>query len=163
MGQTHLLPFGVATLVASLFGAAALAHPVSSPANLYSGPGAKWPVIADIPAGGEVNVINCGPGWSRDWCHVSYGGKKGYVVAATLAPSGNDVIVAPIVTTDLANVRKGPGAKWAVVGVLQPDTTVNVSYCVNGWLNGWCRVHYEDKTGYVRGALLKRQGALFSP
>jgi uncharacterized protein YraI len=154
--------FSAAALAACLISFSASAASITSPANLRSGPGLKWPVLAAIPAGAEVDVINCYGGWKHDWCNVHYAGFNGFVLAYTLAPSGNDVIVAPVVTTDLANVRKGPGKHWPVIAVLQPGTAVNVGYCAGGWLYRWCRVNLGDRTGYINSLLLKRQGALFA-
>lgn len=144
-------------------GSAAYAHSVVSPAALRKGPGAKWPVVAEVPAGASINVINCGPGWKTDWCHIQYGSAHGYVVASTLAPSGHDVIVAPVVTTDLANVRQGPGANWRVLGTIPPGEAVDSAGCINGWWTGWCRVRYGGLHGFVRAALLTRHDALFTP
>lgn len=150
----------------SLCSGSALALPrlVSDAANLRSGPGAKWPVIAQIPAEAKVHVIDCGPGWKRDWCHVRYRTKKGYVAAATLAPakSGRSVIVAPLVTRDVTKLRTGPSEDWKTIATIPPQTQVNVSGCSRGWQNKWCKVRYEGKSGFVDGAFLKRRGALFA-
>ncbi len=75
---------------------------------------------------------------------------------------GNNVIVAPVVTTNAAYMRKGPGQKWPVVGVLTPGSEVDVRQCVCGWLSGWCKVDFEGVSGWVHGSLLKRKGALFN-
>ncbi len=161
--RSKLLCALTATTLAVTVGAAA-AHPraVTDSANLRSGPGAGWPVIAIIPAEAQVNVLNCGPGWKRDWCHVRYENATGYVAAGALAPSGNTVIVAPLVTTDLANLRSGPGSKWGSVATIPPGTQVDSSGCIKGWLGSWCHVTYEGKTGYVHQSLLTRSGALFA-
>jgi uncharacterized protein YraI len=88
---------------------------------------------------------------------------KGYVDAGQLAPSGSsNVIVAPIVTTDIANLRKGPGTNWPSLAVIPSSTSVDVAYCSQGWLFGWCQVTYEGQTGYVNSVLLQRQGAVYS-
>lgn len=151
-----------ATLAVSTGVAAARPLVMSDVADLRSGPGRKWPVIAQIPAQAKVTLINCGPGWRRDWCHVRFGQKKGYVAAATLAPTGRSVIVAPLVTRDIANLRSGPGADWSVIATIPPETKVNSSGCPRGWYNKWCKVRYEGKSGYVNRALLKRAGAVFA-
>lgn len=156
-----LLWSSLAVAIVGLCGSA-FAHSVTSPANVRSGPSPKWPVVAVIPAGGEVDVLNCGQGWRRAWCEVKYGDVRGFVNAGTLAPSGrNDVIVAPVVTNDLANLRKGPGSNWSVLTVIPASTPVNVHYCSNTWHGDWCKVSFAGLTGFVHGALLERQGALF--
>lgn len=145
-----------------LMTSAALASPVTSPANLRSGPYRHSPVIATIPAGADVTVLNCGGGWKRDWCKVSYGSTSGYVAAGVLAPSGNnDVVVAPVVTTELANLYKGPGVKYPVVGTVPGGSRVNKGGCVAGWQTRWCQVNYDGKVGYMMEGLLEREGALF--
>jgi uncharacterized protein YraI len=159
-----IFSLGVAAAAACLFSFAVSAEPVTSPTNLRSGPGLKWPVLAAIPAGTDVDIVNCYGGWKHDWCNVHYNGFNGFVLAYTLAPSpsGNNVWVAPVVTTDLANVRKGPGKNWPVVAVIQPGSAVNVLSCTGGWLYRWCKVDVAGTTGYVNNLLLKRQGALFT-
>jgi uncharacterized protein YraI len=141
---------------------AAWAAPLTSPANVYAGPSPKWGVIATIPAGADVQVLNCGGGWRGDWCKVRYGDTKGYVDAGVLAPSGaNNVVVAPVATTELANLYKGPGSKYRVVAVVPGGSTVNKGGCVAGWQTHWCLVNFDGKVGYIEEGLLERQGALF--
>lgn len=152
----------IAALSTTLAAGAALAAPVTSPVNVRSGPSARWPVIAIIPEGADVQVLNCGGGWKRDWCRVAYGNTKGYIAAGALAPSGaNKVIVAPVVTTELANMYKGPGVNYPVVGAVPGGSTVNKGGCVPGWQTHWCHVNYNGKTGYMMENLLERQGELF--
>lgn len=151
--------FAAASMV--LAAGAALAAPVTSPANVRSGPSTKLPVIAVIPAGADVDVINCGGGWRRDWCQVSYGGTTGFVPAGVLAPSGQDVIVAPVVTTELANLYKGPGTKYRVIAAVPGGSRVNKGACVAGWQSRWCQVNFDGKVGYMMEGLLQREGALF--
>jgi uncharacterized protein YraI len=154
---------GVAALTLCLVSASAAAATFTSPVDLHKGPGESYRVIGQIPAGADVDFVDCGSGWNNNWCHVKYKGKDGYVVANSLAPSsgGNNVIVAPIVTTDAAYMRQGPGQKWSVVAVLIPNSEVNVQQCISGWLSGWCKVDFEGTTGWVHGSLLKRKGSLF--
>jgi len=150
----------LAASAATLACAEALAHSFKSPATVRSGPGIQWPVIAQIPAGATVNLSGCFAGWQGGWCAVKWRGAKGYVQAGALAPVGaNNVEVAPIVTNDLANLRKGPGSNWPSLAQIPPGTQLNVAYCSQGWLYGWCKTSYEGHTGFVNGLLLKRQDA----
>lgn len=160
--KSRFFRFLTAVLAIGL-GGEAFAAQFASPADVHTGPGENYPVIAQIPAGAQVGFIDCGPGWKNNWCHVKYKGKNGFVVANSLAPSasGDNVIVAPIVTTDAAYLRKGPNKTYPVVGVLIPGSQVNVKQCISGWLSGWCNVEFEGTSGWVHGSLLKRQGALF--
>jgi uncharacterized protein YraI len=155
--------FWALSAAACILGSAASAATFTSPVDVHRGPGESYRVIAQIPAGADVDFIDCGPGWKNNWCHVKYKGADGFVVANALAPSssGNNVIVAPIVTTDAAYLRQGPNKTYPVIGVLIPGSQVNVLQCISGWLSGWCKVDFEGTSGWVHGSLLKRQGSLF--
>jgi uncharacterized protein YraI len=148
----------------SLVAVSAMAAPsvATDFSKMRSGPGAKWPVIAEIPAGAKVQLDNCGPGWKRDWCQVHYKGKMGFVPANTLEPTARNVVVAPLVTRDITAVRSGPGNKWNVIGKIPPGRKVAASACQKGWMTSWCRVTYEGKSGYVDRNFLKRKGAVFA-
>jgi uncharacterized protein YraI len=151
---------GVAFLVCA---SGAWAHSLVSPATVRSGPGIQWPTIAQIPANVDVNVSGCYSGWGGGWCAVSWKKVKGYVQAGVLAPSGsNDVVVAPIVTIDHANLRKGPGSNWPSLAVVPSGTQIDVAYCSQGWLYGWCKAHYDGQTGFVNGLLLRRQSSPYA-
>ncbi|WP_158497322.1 SH3 domain-containing protein [Methylocystis sp. ATCC 49242] len=139
------------------------AHSLVSPATVRSGPGIQWPAIAKIPAGVDVNVSGCYSGWQGGWCAVQWKKVKGYVQVGALAPSGaNDVIVAPIVTIDNVNLRKGPGTNWPSLAVVPSGEKVDVAYCSQGWLYGWCKISYEGQTGFVNGLVLRRQNAPYA-
>jgi uncharacterized protein YraI len=67
------------------------------------------------------------------------------------------VVVAPVVTTDATNMRAGPSLFSPVEEIIPGGATVDVLHCKQGLGRGWCKIAYEDKTGYVRGGLLARQ------
>jgi len=160
------LRLGSPLLAAALSLCAATAMAASTVAtdfsNMRSGPGARWPVIAQIPAGAKIQLDNCGPGWKHDWCQIHYKGKRGFVAANTLEPTMKNVIVAPLVTRDITAVRSGPGASWKVVTKIPPGQKVASSGCQTGWKTSWCKVTFEGKSGYVDRNYLKRKGAVFA-
>ena len=165
MRSKLLFAFAGATLAVCVGSAGAAPRAVGDAAYLRYGPGPKWPVIALIPAEAQVDVLNCGPGWEHDWCHVQYENKTGYLHAGTLAPSasGLGVIIAPLVASDTAYVRSGPGRKWPVIARIPAGTQVDSLGCVKGWRHSWCRVDVGGRTGYVNELVLNRAGALFVP
>lgn len=150
------------TFFACALTSSAFAESIISPAYMRSGPNAKLPAIAVIPAGADVQVMNCYGGWRRDWCQVNYNGVTGFVSAGVLAASGkSDVIVAPVVTNELGNMYKGPGTNYKVIMAVPGGATVNKGTCVAGWQTNWCQVHYNGRVGYMMEGLLSRQGAFF--
>ncbi len=153
---------GILAVSAAVAVGAAGAAPLVSPAKVREGPGAAWPVIAEIPAKEDVRVLGCYSGWNGGWCQVHYRKVKGYVDAGELAPSGtSNVVVAPIVTRDIADLRGGPGKNWPSLAEIPASTSVDVAYCSKGWVSGWCKLTYEGKTGFVNSVSLKRQGAVY--
>jgi uncharacterized protein YraI len=161
MRTRSLLVLGAALLALVGVQGAAHAAAVMSPANVRTGPGTSWPVVGSIPAGTDVQVLNCNEGWRHSWCQVRFGDQTGYVNASVLAASGrSNVVVAPVVTTDAANLRTRASLFSSVIEVIPGGETVNVLRCRSGLGNGWCHVAYGGRTGYVRGGLLSRQGSI---
>ncbi|MGJ0395663.1 MAG: SH3 domain-containing protein [Methylocystis sp.] len=158
--MNKILAFAAAAAV--LFGGAAFADPVTSPANVRSGPSPKWRVIATLPAGTDVTVIDCGAGWKRDWCEIQAGPVHGFVAAGVLGTQGNNVLIAPVVTNNDVAIYKGPGVNFKIIGSIPENQTVNMGGCVAG--NGgvtWCKVTFGGKTGYSIQSELQRQNSLF--
>ncbi|MGD9540003.1 SH3 domain-containing protein [Methylocystis sp.] len=153
---------GFAAAAAVLFGSAAFANPVTSPANVRSGPGPKWRVIASLPAGTDVTVIDCGAGWKRGWCEIQAGAVHGFVAAGVLGTQGNNVLVAPVVTNNDVAIYRGPGVNYKIIGMIPENQTVNQGACVYGWGETvWCKVTYGGKSGYAIQSELQRQNSLF--
>jgi uncharacterized protein YraI len=133
------------------------ASPFGGAVSVHSGPGPKWPVIGELRAGEEVSVSDCVKGWGQhDWCKVSSLGIEGYVHEGALAPSGERIFVAPVVTAGPVQLRKRPGSGSRVVAAIPASTQVHVAHCTHGWLRGWCRVNLDGRTGYVRSESLRR-------
>lgn len=154
--------FAAATvgLVAFLLMDVAQATPAQSPATLRSGPGTSWRAIGKIPAGADVEVLNCNEGWTHSWCQVRYGSKTGWVNAPVLGTSRSEVVIAPVVTTDAASLKKRASMFSSVIATIPGGEKVDVLRCPNGLGKGWCRISYNGKTGFVRGGLLTRKGSV---
>ncbi len=134
-------------------------EPLHRKATMRAGPGPNWTAIGEIPAGGELEIMNCGPGWGRDWCHVRWENAEGYIPATSLGPSLNQAIK-PVVTADVVTLRKGPGSRFKQIGTIPSGTNVGSSYCAKGWQSGWCPVYFKGETGFVKADSLLRQPIL---
>ena len=133
------------------------ANPFGGPVRVHSGPGPKWSVVGELHAGDEVSVSDCVRGWGQhDWCKVSSAGIEGFVHEGALAPSGDRIFVAPVVTGAPAKLRKRPGSGSAVVATIPASAQVHVAHCTHGWLRGWCKVNLDGRTGFVRSESLRR-------
>jgi len=101
-------------------GSAFAKTPVTSPTNVFSGPGSSWPVVSQIPAGAHVDVMNCYGGWNQGWCQVHYGKVKGFVRGVTLAPAGHgNVAIAPVVAAVVC--RKERRLICLLIDILQSE------------------------------------------
>lgn len=77
--------FGSA-LVIGLMATGALAAEAISGANVRSGPGTGYQVVARLAAGENVTVSECA---ATGWCRISHAGPDGWVSATLLADNGN--------------------------------------------------------------------------
>jgi uncharacterized protein YraI len=125
--------------------------------SVHSGPGPQFPILAEIPAGDEILVADCVKGWGQhDWCKVSIFGGEGYIHEGALAPSGERVVVAPVLTTRAATLRNAGRSGSPAVASVPASTKVDVAHCTHGWLRGWCKVTYAGRSGYVPSNALHR-------
>jgi SH3-like domain-containing protein len=92
---------------------------------------------------------------------VKYDDAEGYIAASVLAPQGpSGVMVASLATSYSVRIYSAPSRGAAVLGVIPPETVVDSSGCARRALRDWCRVTYNDASGYVRRSLLKRVNAV---
>ncbi len=136
--------------------------------NIRKGPSAKYAVVGSLKKGNRVTVSKVSGGWA----YITYGKTKGYVSTSYLrtiqstssttkpssiskTPSKPSTVTKKVdqrtVTVDVLNVRKGPSAKYAVVGSLKKGNRVTVSK-VSG---GWAYITYGKTKGYVSTSYLK--------
>lgn len=87
-------------LLAGLMATSALAAEAISGANVRSGPGADYRVVAQLAAGANVTVNEC---VAAGWCRISHAGPDGWVSARLLADNGN-----------AADYYNAPGGRAAV-------------------------------------------------
>ncbi len=73
----------LAAALAVLSAASATASPgiVQTTVNLREGPGTDAAILGKIPGGSSVEVTTC----TGQWCHVSFQGKSGYIIATSLS------------------------------------------------------------------------------
>jgi len=136
--------------------------------NIRKGPSAKYAVVGSLKKGNRVTVSKVSGGWA----YITYGKTKGYVSTSYLriiqstssttkpssiskTPSKPSTVTKKVdqrtVTADVLNVRKGPSAKYAVVGSLKKGNKVTVSKVTNGW----AYITYGKTKGYVSISYLK--------
>lgn len=117
--------------------------------NMRSGPGTGYSVILVIPKGASVTVT----GYSGVWAKITYNGKSGYGHTDYLKNPTTTTVVR-YVTANL-NMRSGPGTGYSVILVIPKGTGVKVESSANGW----AKIIYNGKTGYVSSTYLSSAGS----
>lgn len=114
-------------------------------------------ILAELNRGTAVSVLGRQDGWYK----VNYDGKTGYMSAdyVTARSSAGDLRCVARVISDGLNLRSGAAASGAVLATVSRGEYVDVS----GFENGWFRVQYSGKTGYMSGDHLTLAAAGLPP
>ena len=113
--------------------------------NMRTGAGTNHSIITTIPKGTSVKVLSSSNGWD----YVEYNGKKGYCSSSYLV-STTTASTTKKVTTDNLNMRTGAGTNHSIITTIPKGTTVEVI----STSNGWSKVKYNNKEGYVSATYL---------
>jgi len=71
---------------------AASAATVTNDVHLRAGPGTSYSVIDTLPAGADVDVLNC----SGNWCRIDWQGRTGFTSASYLDDDDTYVASSPV-------------------------------------------------------------------
>ncbi|CCD91575.1 exported hypothetical protein [Bradyrhizobium sp. ORS 375] len=72
--------------------------------------------------------------------------------AAILCLSMSSAEASPARVLNMAAMRASPGTSYAVIAVVPRGKIVNARYCIS---NGWCRVKWRGRIGWINGKLLR--------
>lgn len=119
--------------------------------NIRTGAAVSYNKIGEFGAGDDVTRIGIG---SNGWSQIIYNDKVYYVNSSyltnkDLAETNNDVYY----TTDELNVRSGSSVSYGIIGVFNKNEAV---VSLGKLSNGWHKVKFGDKTGYVNGYYLSK-------
>lgn len=120
--------------------------------NVRKGPGTSYAKIGALSNGARVNYSSEKNGWLQ----INYGGKTGYISKQYTSVTSGQTTSSGSKTSSSAgnvrvtagaglNVRKGPGTSYAKLGCLAYNTVVSYT----GEQNGWLKISYQGKTGYI--------------
>ena len=116
--------------------------------NFRSGPSTSYSIIGKLLIGDKVEVISTSNGWSK----IRYNGKIGYASSKYLSSSSpeSNTITKKYVNVSSLNVRSGPSTNNSIIGKLSNGDKVEVI----STSNGWSKIKYSGKTGYVSSKYL---------
>ncbi|WP_242240829.1 SH3 domain-containing protein [Bacillus cereus group sp. BfR-BA-01309] len=135
--------------------------------RVRTGPSTSHTTVGSVTKGQVVQVV----GEVQDWFKINYAGQTAYVSKDYVTKGGssdnvtqgnnqnnnqnNNVTVQTggtyVVNATSLRVRTGPAAYHSVIGGVLNGTTLNVV----GSENGWFKVNYQGKTGFVSSEFVK--------
>ena len=126
----------------------------ASALNIRAGQGTDTSIEGLIPNGGTVVVLEKS---SDDWYKIFYNGTTGYVASRYLTEvkATADLSATGKVTGTDVRCRSGAGTSYDVLGYVTKDA----SYTVTGIEDGWYRINFSGKTGYVRSDYVQLTGS----
>ena len=124
--------------------------------NFRKGPGTNFSSMGKLNKGYKVEYI----GTSGDWINIKYNGKVGYahkdyVSSVNNNSTDNSVKSKKIVTASSLNFRSGPSTSASKIGSIPNGLEVGVI----SESNGWSKVNYNGKIGYVSSSYLADKGS----
>lgn len=114
-----------------------------------------------IPKGGRVSLVMK---YSNGWSKVTYNGRTGYVSSQYISKTGNSnnntSTPSPSYgktarTTAVLNLRRGAGTSYSSIMKIPQNATVSV---LSSYSNGWSKVNYSGKVGFVSNQYLTTGG-----
>ncbi|MEM5629808.1 SH3 domain-containing protein [Bacillus toyonensis] len=137
--------------------------------NIREQPTTQGKVIGTVKKGTNVQVLSK----EKEWAKISHDGKEGYVTLQFLGFSNGNPNVEQkqqltinngqkeegIVTATRLNVRNSPTLGSSMIGYVQKNEKVTVL----GKVNGWAKIEYKGKEGYVSLEFLKFGDAIQTP
>ena len=117
--------------------------------NVRSGAGTNFPIIEVLKRGDVVTILE-----KDTWARVSYNGKEGYTSLKYLKEKTTETTTEGKVIASSLNVRSGPSTTYSKIGYLTEGTTVQIV----GETNGWYKIKYSNKYGYVLSQYIRTSG-----
>ena len=163
-GKTGYIHPDYITLASSSAGTAGTVK-CSSSVNLRSEANTSSSILAELKNGTAVTVVSTANGW----CKVTCSGKTGYIkqdyVSTTGSASNNTSAstgtAAVVKCSSTVNFRSAASTSSTILGELKNGTAVTVL----STSNGWSKVSYAGKTGYISADYLvtASSGTAISP
>ena len=122
----------------------------TSSLNVRSGPGVTNPILFKLSKNSKVTILDT----KQNWYKISYNNKKGWVNGSYINIQTNGTTSSKetkkVATTNV-NMRAGAGTNYQILITVLKGQTVNVVSSSNGW----DKVTYNGKTGYISNKYLK--------
>ena len=114
--------------------------------NVRSGPATSYTTKFIVNKGDNVTVEDSADGWYKI---TTKDGKNGWASSKYIQTSQNTTTT-KVVSVSSLNMRSGPSTSYNIIEVLTKDTQVEVISIEDGW----AKIKYNSKTGYVSNQYL---------
>lgn len=165
LGTTAIAVLGIAGAASKCEAATVGVVQATSTVNVRSGAGTSFSKIGSLYAGAKATALSSSNGWTK----INYNGKVGYVssqyvrnitTGSSTSPSSSNTSTSNVnsgtySTTAALNVRSGAGTSYSKLGTLAKGSTVRVL----GSSNGWSKINYNGRTGYVSSQYLQKSNS----
>ncbi len=122
--------------------------------NIRSGPGTGYAVVDTVKNGEIVVILEKS---TDEWYRINHDGTIGYVSSRYLKNvlTAENFDAEGTVNATSVRYRTGPSTSDSSLGVIPKDTEVDII----GINNGWYKLVYNGKTGYMRSDYIDLNGA----
>ncbi len=122
--------------------------------NVRSGPGQNYSVVTTVARNSRVVILEK---TNSDWYHINHQGAVGYISTDYIKEvlTAENFKATGTVDGSGVRMREKPNTTSANLGTYNNGTKM----AVIGINNGWYKVQYSGKTGYIRSDLMKITGA----
>ena len=139
--------------------------------NLRSGPGTNYDIVRELRQGEKLIRLDTSGEWYKVLDSKNNEGYVANTLVTTMNSSnstesvititnmpvptsnGSDPEFGYIRSSEVVNVRNGPGTSYDIIGQLKPDT----NYALLGEAEEWCRIRFDgDQNAYVAGYVVQK-------
>lgn len=115
--------------------------------SVRSGTNSNTTLLGKLSAGSTVTIT--GKDKITGWYRINYNGQVGYVSSYYIELQTTTTTTYKK-TTDNLNFRTGPSTSYSIISTIPKNTTVEVI----STSNGWSKIKYNNKEGYVSATYL---------
>ncbi|MCM3735497.1 SH3 domain-containing protein [Bacillus cytotoxicus] len=125
--------------------------------HVRTGPSTSYDITSCVYKGQKLQVI----GEENGWLKINHQGKTGYVSSKFVSKNGgsanSNVSTSgkKTVTADVLRVRTSPNTSSSIIGRVYEGQVLQVI----GEANGWLKINYNGKTGYVSSEFVTDGGS----
>ncbi|MFF2877778.1 SH3 domain-containing protein [Gottfriedia sp. NPDC057991] len=125
--------------------------------RIRSGAGTNYSILGSVNKNDKLDVKSSANGWYK----IIYQGKIGYISGTYVKKQSSDVenekiennTINYISTGNGVRIRSGAGTNYSILGSVNKNDKLDVKSSANGWY----KIIYQGKIGYISGTYVQKQ------